>query len=76
MFESFDRVAQKVATNSSRRQFLGRFGRGALVAAGALGAMLAFPSDAMAGRRCPEGYRYCRRCGCVPTGTRCKCEPR
>jgi hypothetical protein len=43
MFDKVSQVAEKVATNVSRRAFLGRLGQGALVLAGAMGAMLAFP---------------------------------
>jgi hypothetical protein len=43
MFDKVSQVAEKLATNVSRRAFLGRLGQGALVLAGAMGAMLAFP---------------------------------
>jgi hypothetical protein len=42
MFDKVSQVAEKLATNVSRRAFLGRLGQGALVLAGAMGAMLAF----------------------------------
>ena len=51
MFEKVCQIAEQAATNVSRRGFLGRFGKGALMAAGALGAILASPGDASAGRR-------------------------
>lgn len=51
MFEKFSQLAQQTATNVSRRQFLGRVGRGALIAAGVVGGFLAFGSEAQAGRR-------------------------
>ena len=76
MWEKFNQIAEHAAIDVSRRQFLGRVGRGALMAAGALGALMVFPSDALAGRRCPEGYHYCRHCGCIGNGTRCQCDPR
>jgi hypothetical protein len=63
MFENISRVAEQAATNASRREFLGRLGRGALVAAGTVAGYLAFGSEAEAGRRrcttdtqCPRGY--------------------
>ncbi len=44
MFENFGRFAEQVATDASRRQFLGCFGRGALAVAAAVGGMLALPT--------------------------------
>jgi hypothetical protein len=43
MFDRVGSMAERMATNVSRRAFLGRLGQGALVLAGAFGAMLAFP---------------------------------
>ena len=43
MFDKVSQAAEKLATHVSRRDFLGRVGRGALVFAGAMGALLAFP---------------------------------
>ena len=51
MFEKFSQLAEQTATNVSRRQFLGWVGRGALIAAGAVGGFLASGSEAQAGRR-------------------------
>ena len=66
MFEKLGEIAQRSATTASRRQFLGRIGRGALFTAGVVGGFLAFGSEAQAGRRrrkrcttdanCPRGY--------------------
>jgi hypothetical protein len=63
MFEKVSKVAQQAATNASRREFLGRVGRGALVAAGTVAGYLAFGSKAQAGRcrcrtdgQCPRGH--------------------
>jgi hypothetical protein len=71
MFEKFSQIAEKSATSASRREFLGRLGRGALIAAGAVGGFLAFGSEAQAGRRrcttdagCPRGY-ICEAGRCV-----------
>jgi hypothetical protein len=60
MFEKLTRHAESVATGlgATRRGFLGRAGRGALVAAGALGAMLAAPTRARAGDGCHHGHCY------------------
>ena len=48
MFDKVSQAAEKLATNVSRRAFLGRLGQGALATAGVLGAMLAFPGQAQA----------------------------
>jgi hypothetical protein len=65
MFDKLSEIAERSATRASRRQFLGRIGRGALITAGALGGFLAFGSEAQAGRcrrrctsdaNCPRGY--------------------
>ena len=75
MFEKVSQLAEQAASNASRRQFLGSFGRGAMVMAAAAGGLLTFPRDAAAGRgRCPGGYYVCgydRRDGdviCCPRG--------
>jgi hypothetical protein len=76
MLEKFNHLAEQAATNVSRRQFLGRFGRGALTVAAAAGGLLAFPGHASAGRgRCPPGYYVCGRDRdrdviCCPRGSR------
>lgn len=51
MFERLFEIAERSATRASRRQFLGRLGRGALVAAGAVSGFLAFGAEAQAGKR-------------------------
>ena len=61
MFEKIGRVAEKMADGVSRRAFLGRFGKAALATAGVLGAVLAFPGVAQAGK-----------CGCAYGGI-CVC---
>jgi hypothetical protein len=53
MFDRVSEAAEKLATNVSRRAFLGRLGKGALTVAGAVGAMLAFPGLVQAGQGCP-----------------------
>jgi hypothetical protein len=50
MLERFSQLAEQAATNVSRRQFLGRFGRGAMVVAAAAGGMLALPAISRGGR--------------------------
>ena len=59
MFKELTRQAEQVATDLSvsRRGFLGRTGRGALAAVGALGAMLAAPNGARA-----HGPNPCEHC--------------
>ena len=60
MFEKFGQIAEQVATNVSRRQFLGRSGQMAMVLAAALGGLLALPSAAeAAGNRCCCAIRSC-----------------
>ena len=75
MFEKVCQIAEQAATNVSRRGFLVRFGKGALMAAGALGAILASPGGAAAGRGCPKGTHLARCPGgstlCCPSGTKC-----
>jgi hypothetical protein len=73
MFEKVSQIAEQAATNVSRRQFLGRFGKGALMLAAALGATLALPGVAHAGRNCCPRGTHCRR-----PAKRCRlayCEP-
>ena len=57
MLEKINDLAEKVATNvsQSRRGFLARVGQAALGAAGAVGGLLASPSQSQAG----PGTRYC-----------------
>ncbi len=49
MFDRVSEAAEKLATNVSRRAFLGRMGQGALGLAAVIGGMLAIPSQARAG---------------------------
>jgi hypothetical protein len=69
MFDKLGQAAEKLATHVSRRAFLGRLGKGALVAASVLGSVLAFGGKAQA-VPCPPPSR---RCGlnCCPAGTYC-----
>ena len=48
MFDKLSQAAEQLATNVSRRQFLGRFGGGALALATAVGGLLALPDVAEA----------------------------
>jgi hypothetical protein len=48
MFDKISETAEKLATNVSRRAFLGRLGQGALVTAGVLAGMFAFSGKAWA----------------------------
>ena len=83
MFAKFNKMAEQAATNVSRRQFLGRFGRAALGAATAAGGLLALPTVARAGRRqdkpcgpqqhrstCPNGLVVC-----CDNGMKCQSTP-
>jgi hypothetical protein len=89
MFEKISRVAEQAATNASRRQFLGRFGRAALGAAAAVGGILAIPDVAQAAKGvCNQlSDRGCRgrtfgsicrkgawRGRCVSYSGRCVCQ--
>jgi hypothetical protein len=65
MFEKVSQVAQQVATQISRRSFLGKVGQFALALAGLLGGLLAVSDDAQAIGRGPvccyvEGVAVCR----------------
>lgn len=51
MFDKVSHLAEQAATNVSRREFLGRFGRSALAVAAAAGGILALPTVGHAGRR-------------------------
>ena len=66
MLEKVSQLAEQAATTVSRRQFLGRFGTGALAAAAVLGGVLGSPTNSQAarlrrcgGQICPAGYNYC-----------------
>jgi hypothetical protein len=52
MFDRVTEAAEKLATNVSRRAFLGGLGKGALTLAGAVGAFLAIPGLVQAGGGC------------------------
>jgi hypothetical protein len=56
MFDRVSQAAEKLATNVSRREFMGGLGKGALALAGAMGGMLAFPRLVQA--------RQAYYCGC------------
>jgi hypothetical protein len=48
MFDRVGSLAERVATNLSRRAFLGHLGQGALGLAAVIGGILAFPANAEA----------------------------
>ena len=84
MFERFSQTAERLAIDVSRRQFLGRLGRGAAVLAAGLGGLLALPAS-LPGRDGPERGNPCGRgfhksqCPsglyvCCPTGTKCQVD--
>jgi hypothetical protein len=80
MFEKASQVAERVVTSVARRNFLGKFGQGALALAGVFAGALAFPGDARAGGAycccsgrcfrarggCPKGCYRARDCGACP----------
>jgi hypothetical protein len=61
VFEKVGQVAEQVATNVSRRQFLRRLGGSAMIVAGGLAGVLALPQQAQAAKRCfrPNGFYQC-----------------
>ena len=73
MFERVGNLAERVATNVSRRSFLGRLGQGALGLAAAIGGVIAFPGQAYA-----DATKYCCTgscgylCGCKYTANKNK----
>ena len=71
MFEQISQLAEQAATRASRRQFLGRVGRGAMGVAAALSRLLVLPGDAQAGPGVcgPYSAPVCRG---KPVGSRCR----
>jgi hypothetical protein len=69
MFDRVGDLAERVATNVSRRAFLGRLGEGALGLAAVIGGVLAFPASARADRK------SCWVCGLGPTYKVCTDKP-
>ena len=69
MFEKLTQAAEQLATNVSRRQFLGRFGGSALALATALGGLLALTGDAEAATVCGPNSPY--QCRGRPVGSPC-----
>jgi hypothetical protein len=61
MFEKISQIAELAATGVSRREFLGRLGRGAAAAAAATAGILAHPGEALARRVKARCCYY--RCG-------------
>ena len=70
MFEKLNQIAEQAATNASRRQFLGRIGRGAMAAAAVVSGLLVFPDDAEAATKvCGPGSYF--SCAGRPLGSQC-----
>jgi hypothetical protein len=67
MFDRVGSLAERVATNVSRRAFLGRMGQGALAVAGGMAALLAFPQVVRASQKVCT-YR-CTNVGVKPAHT-------
>lgn len=76
MLEKIGQFAEQAATNVSRRQFLGRLGRGATLIAVAAGGLLAFDSSGEAARRPPRVCSEFSCCGCAGQfeGSECSSE--
>jgi hypothetical protein len=71
MFEKIGQVAEQAATSVSRRQFLGRFGQGALIVAAAVGALLALPAVTQGQGGWCGPNSVSPRCRNKPEGTPC-----
>jgi hypothetical protein len=71
MFEKVGRAAEKMAAGVSRRQFLGRLGRGAAAAAAVLGGMTAISKIGTAGPPKICGPNSFGTCVGVPVGSEC-----
>jgi hypothetical protein len=65
MFDRVSEAAEKLATNISRRAFMGRLGKGALGLAAVLGGIVALPGQAEA------GSNKCCICTSSPGGSTC-----
>ena|SRR6516165_10758190 len=84
MFDRVSEAAEKLATNVSRRAFMGRLGKGALTFAGAVGAFLAIPGLIQAGGGCGcfNSNVFCCQYTCpngttlttAPNSGQCKCK--
>jgi hypothetical protein len=71
MFEKTSRLAEKLATHVSRRDFLGRLGQGALAAV--VGGVLALPGQAQASDQCCVHINVLGGCVFYKVGGRCDC---
>jgi hypothetical protein len=71
MFEKISQLAEQAATSASRREFLGRFGRGAMVMAAAMGGLLAMPAVSHAGKPVCSVTHSCFACAGKPVGSPC-----
>jgi hypothetical protein len=64
VFEKLNQIAEHAAANASRREFMGRLGRGAMAAAATVAGILAFVDEAEAGGQtvaCCGGTARCRQ---------------
>jgi hypothetical protein len=77
MFDRISAAAERLATNVSRRAFLGRLGQGALGLAALIGGVLAFPGDAQAAGKkncyCCKPFGGLGSLGCYTTPPRPYC---
>jgi hypothetical protein len=89
MLEKLNQIAEQAATSASRRQFLGRLGRGAMAVAAALGGLMTLEADAQVATVCgPSSAGQCRgrpvgslcgtreRPGVCVGAPDCTCKPR
>jgi len=73
MLERVSQLAEQAAANVSRRQFLGRIGKGAGMTAAVLGGLLIHSPPAWAGRKvrmCADPSSY-SECSGLPVGSPC-----
>jgi hypothetical protein len=72
MLEKMSELAERAAKSASRREFLGRVGRGAMAVAAALGGLLALPGEAFAARRMCSTNSFDAVCRERPVGASCR----
>ena len=76
MIDKVSDLAERLATNVSlsRRGFFGRLGKGALVAAGVVAGVLAFPKQARAGGSFTTCMHGCCQGSCGAGDKKCSCS--
>jgi hypothetical protein len=71
MFEQISQIAEQTAASVSRRQFLGRLGRTAMVLAAAAGGLLVLPGETNAAPRVCDNATSESGCWYKRVGDRC-----